>query len=915
MKMIIMIIVSLFICSLSFSDSYFLTAGIPINIPDSEIGDNYYFDIKSSEHSNLTISFTMSNIYKNPFSYIEVQSLSTFDYYTGFNIWKNLTFSTKETNSDLIISASYTVDELDCITFQIIMTSNIKDFIVKIDEETGTYILNNDSKKINYLLSNTSYYFQRNASIDLIINFSLTMDYLDTNPIKNISIYELGDWEYHRMIKNTSQAITAIKQGNKLLISFSYIVSDSKAKFVEIIVKPSHEIYNVVVKMDLLNEFYDLENRKSITVQNLIPEKNYVFFVNAELYSEIEFSINMDNINDNPFNNTKIFQYKSRDNLFNEFSSFVSYKYNITKKENKLEISLHYSVSNYDTQKIGLILQSLSNINYINIQVDVEKGLYELIDGSRYISNLMTNTSYYFYTDALFVHTLNISFTMNSSSSTPFSSINIYESSEIKDVSRLKTETIPASLKQIDDLLFTSFSYSGSKDYCKYIFIEIRPSSIIDSLTAKIVKNVEFNNLIINKPKTFYNLSSEKFYYFNMKLEIYSKVIINITLDKVYDNPFNYSELYNIKNEMPSFSEFSRISKYDKFTQIIDNKSVITIIYKSYDYGDYYNRYISYAIKPLYNLDSINININQEKQSFEIFDYFSQNLTNLLAKNSYSFYYRENTRLLRYDIYLATNYTEERPFNYLHLFNGNLYQNLGLNNLMKKINNEWVIKLSLETPIQIFNNFLYFNVTPKFNIEYLFTRINIYDTKIQFDVDSDTRKINIYPEERILFTIKSQYNKTVIISFIMDTIYNNSFSSINIYEYDDLINPYYNKKTTINIKEKIKGNKIEIPISYKIVNTSTNYTFLEFVPKKLVRRMIINLNVTNATNESNESDNEKSVNNNNFKAYYIILPLIIIVAIIIIIFIIIWVKRKNKISSNIIENNAQQPLFSISDNN
>ena len=902
MKMIIMIILSLLVYSLSFFDSYSLTAGIPINIPDSENGDIYYFTIKSSEYSKLTISFTMSNIYRNPFSYIEMKDSSTFGY-DGFDKWESLTISTKETNSDLIISASYTVDKLDHIFFRIKLTSNIKAFTVKVDEEIRAYELINDTKKLNYLLSDTSYYFYRNASIDLKINFHLTMDYLDTDPIKNIFIYELRDWGYNNLIKNTSQTIKAIKQGNKLLISFSYIVSDSITKSVGIVVKTSSkEIYNVEVKMDLLAEFYDLENRKSLTVQNLIPEKNYFFFVNAELYSEIEFSINMDKINGNPFNNTGILRYKNSDNLFNQFAEFVSYKYNTTIKENKLKISLHYSVSKYETQKIGLKLQPLSNINYINIQVDVEGGLYELIDGSSYISNLMANTSYYFYTDALFAHTLNISFTMNSSSSAPFSSINIYESSEIKDVSRLKTSTIPASIKKKDDLLFTSFSYSGSKDYCKYIFIEIRPSSIIDSLTAKIVKNVEFNNLIINKPKTFYNLSSEKFYYFNMKIEGYSKVIINITLDKVYDNPFDYFYLYNIKNEIPSFSEFSRISKYNKLTQKIDNKSVITIIYKSENYGNNYNNYISNAIKPLYNFNSININIIQEKQSYEIIDCFSQNLTNLLVDNTYYFFYTKNNINLEYDFYFAMNYTEKKPFNFLNLQNGNAYHTIRLNEEMKKINNEWVVKYSFGIPAQISSDFLYLSITPEINIDYMYTGIDVYNSKIQFDSDSGTQKINANSGEKYYLTIKSQYNKKIIINFIMDIIYNNSFSSVNIYEYNDLINPYYNKKSTINIKEKIKGNKIEIPISYTVVNTSTKYTFIEFIPKKQIHKMIINL-----INEKNE--------NNDFKAYYIIIPLIIIVVIIVIIFIIIWVKRKNKVSSDIIENNTQQPLFSIPETN
>ena len=217
--------------------------------------------------------------------------------------------------------------------------------------------------------------------------------------------------------------------------------------------------------------------------------------------------------------------------------------------------------------------------------------------------------------------------------------------------------------------------------------------------------------------------------------------------------------------------------------------------------------------------------------------------------------------------------------------------------------------------LNIAGNFFYFSITPKLNIDYFFAKIDIYYSKILFDVDNDKRMINVNSGYKYYLIIKSQVNKTININFIMDIIYNNSFSSVNIYEYNDLFNLYYNKKTNINIKDKIKGNIIEIPISYKVVNTSTNYTFIEFIPEKSIQQLIINLNVTNITNESDKENNENNEDNNNFKLYYIIVPLIIIVAIIIIIFIIILIKRKNKISSDIIENTTQQPLFSNPENN
>ena len=900
MKMLTIIISSLFICSLS--ETFNLTAGEPKKITDLEKENNYFFLIKSSEYSKLTFTFTMSNIYKDPFNYILFQEIKS--YYSSIMNLKNLTFSTNETNSEIIISASHIVYEYDIIFLEINLTSNIKEIIIKVDEEIGSYDLHNSSRKIDYLLPDFSYYFYRNASEDLRINFNLTFDYLDSDPIKDIFIYESIDWaktKRSRLLQNITQSFIPIKQGNQLLISFQYIVSQKNIDNVGILVKPAHKIYNVEVKMDLLAEFYNLENRKSITVKNLIPEKYYFFFINIEMYNEIEFSINMDKINDVPFNNTGILRYKKADSSFTQYTKIIAYNNHTTIKANKLEISFHYSSSDDGAPKIALLLQPLSNIDYINIKVENEGVLHELIDGIINVSNLKANTSYYFYTGALFAHTLNINFTMKSSLSTPFSSINIYEQNS-KQISKTSTANIPISIEKKDDILFTSFSYTITKNNCKYIFIEIKSPSIIDSITAKIEQNVEF--YYIDTPKTLYNLTSEKFHYFNMKIGGYSKVYINITLDKVDNNPFIFSELYLTDNAL-SFTDFSE-NKYDNFSQIIDNKTVITIVYKS-NLPD--EKYSSFRIKPFNDLDLININTFEIISSFEIINGVSQNITNLEANNTIYLFYKDHDEYLNYDIYFSMKYMEDPPFDYLYTRDGQGMRLAELKKYMYKTDSEWVIKYHYNSLNQLAKTSMDYIITPKKNIEYLFTRIVIYYSRMQFDSDSDEKKLTVYSGVQYHMAIKSQYNKTILLNFKMDTIYSNSFSFLDIYEYNDLINPYYNKIKTINLKDKIKGDKIEIPISYKVENTSTNYTFIDFIPIKDVRNLIINLNVTNTTNQPNESDNDEKENNNNFNSYYIIVPIIIIVVIILIIFIIIFVKRKNKISSEIIENKGQQPLF------
>lgn len=152
--------------------------------------------------------------------------------------------------------------------------------------------------------------------------------------------------------------------------------------------------------------------------------------------------------------------------------------------------------------------------------------------------------------------------------------------------------------------------------------------------------------------------------------------------------------------------------------------------------------------------------------------------------------------------------------------------------------------------------------------------------------------------------IKAKKDKKVILNLIMSNIFNNSFSYVNIYEYNGLYNLYYNKKTTQNVKDEIKGDDIEIPISYEVTNSSTNYIFIEYFPIKEISKMTVNLNIINKTIDENNKEK-----NNNFNIYYIIIPLLIII-ILIIIFIIVCVIRKNKISSKDIENASKEPLFS-----
>ena len=306
------------------------------------------------------------------------------------------------------------------------------------------------------------------------------MDFINLNPIKSIYVIECQDWGYH-ISKNTSQSFSTIKIDNKLLLNFSYIVSSKYQDFIYVAVEPAYDIYNVEVKMHNLVEFYDLENKQSKIIDKLLPEYFYFFFINAGIYSETKVTIIMDKIDDNPFNDIDIYEYKGRNDSFNSYKKASKYKYSTITKENKLEIYFNYSSSSNQIEKIGFILKPLYNINNMIILIEVEGGIHKVDnDNSKSISNMMPDTSYYFYTDVRQNQKLNISFNINSSDSSPISYVNIYENSEIKDLSRLKTATIPISTEKINNTLFASFSYLVSKDYCKYIFIEIKPSSIIN---------------------------------------------------------------------------------------------------------------------------------------------------------------------------------------------------------------------------------------------------------------------------------------------------------------------------------------------------------------------------------------------------------------------------------------------------
>ena len=394
------------------------------------------------------------------------------------------------------------------------------------------------------------------------------------------------------------------------------------------------------------------------------------------------------------------------------------------------------------------------------------------------------------------------------------------------------------------------------------------------SITARIDLISEEYNLYNGKPLDIFNLASNYSYY--LYLEFFETINISFKIKNTTQKPFSdiyiheleerHSPSIQILNKQISFKEnnnqlissfsYARSqSNYTKYIalQIIPSFNISELI-AEYEYSITSINLFDDIWNPIDNLKSNEIpylafNIKNSGGEYQLFNNTSLNVTNLKSNENYSFY-TTPTPLNYIRLTLTMNYNSNmtiNPFSYVlikTLYKGNGVSIYGVyNKSISSIRNEdeLIISVSFNTSNSDIT-YIFFNITPLYNIDYMIANIDITDCYIGLDNYKNSKGIFYFLKSQIKYYIEMNAWESYITKLNLK-VYNMikaPFSSIVIYEcFKRVGNFSYCEKIKPQIIEFKKNNDIyEATIEKKNTLNKHIYLFIEIMPEYDIQYMI-----------------------------------------------------------------------------
>ena len=176
-----------------------------------------------------------------------------------------------------------------------------------------------------------------------------------------------------------------------------------------------------------------------------------------------------------------------------------------------------------------VLLHSISSIN-----------IYNLTNGTELkVDSLKSKEIYDFYIEISLYQVANFTMAVNDMTSTPFSSIIIYEYSNTS-LDHINQETQSIQLIKNDSELISSFLYKPKKYITKYIAFRIEPINDIDYIKIKIDYHETAFNISEGVSQNITELKADIRYHFIIPAKMPQTINVNVTMNFVY--PMN--EIY-----------------------------------------------------------------------------------------------------------------------------------------------------------------------------------------------------------------------------------------------------------------------------------------------------------------------------------------------------------------------------------
>ena len=298
----------------------------------------------------------------------------------------------------------------------------------------------------------------------------------------------------------------------------------------------------LILFLPILTIDYDLVSGEEKTIKSLNSSETYSLYINALQYQSLNISLIMSDMSTLPFTFLYIKEYSNRAS-----SSFLK-SISISNNNNELTSYFTYLVNNYYTQFIALQFTPNYNIDYIAVNINVEGGAYDLLNGiAKNITNLKSGIPYYFFISTFQFQTNSINLTMSYMNKEPFTYSYIYEYSSRLSSIYHKSTNESFNHKQLTSTL----TYLVNNYDTTYIALKIIPFYNINYIIAKIdIENHKYklsnniDNLLIS------NLKSGNKYYIFIETNKNTNINTTLTIPHCFDYPLSlpYIYIYELNN-------------------------------------------------------------------------------------------------------------------------------------------------------------------------------------------------------------------------------------------------------------------------------------------------------------------------------------------------------------------------------
>ena len=362
----------------------------------------------------------------------------------------------------------------------------------------------------------------------------------------------------------------------------------------------------LLIKMTILysSKEYHLTNGVPKSLLNIKENTGLSFYIRATVFQKAITSITLNNDVSSPNFIVTFCSFKGlNSNCVTKINKILVFK----QKGNQLIGTYEYSVSNNDTNYIGVHFTTNKNISYLSITINVGGNAYYLSPGlPKNIKNLLPSFPYTFRLPVKeYQRKVNVTFTIINDTTKPFDYAYVYEYHLEKGRSPSSITHKIANVSPKNNQLELSFYHNILHNDINYINVVVIPKKQISNLKIKIDLDYFFDlNFAYNSDeiycKNLTNLKSKINYYLNIRLKYLQHANLTLSMNKMASLPFNnvsisyfedYSNAYPKKysNHIISFEE-------------VNNKIVTNLTIHNNNNNI---QFITLNFTPLYNIDII----------------------------------------------------------------------------------------------------------------------------------------------------------------------------------------------------------------------------------------------------------------------------------------------------------------------